>query len=92
MFKPPESGSPAERAIDRFVPSDEHLTDALRQGQDVGANVIFDAVGGVTFEAALNSLAHRGRLVEIAATGRASIKNINLRNFYRNRKPDHRRR
>ena len=82
--KPPESGSPAERAIDRFVPSDEHLADALRQAtRGSGANVVFDAVGGVTFEAALNSLAHRGRLVEIAATGRASVE-FNLRNFYHN--------
>ena len=48
-----------------------------------GANAIFDAVGGVTFEAALKSLAHRGRLVEISATGRARVE-FDLRDFYRN--------
>jgi NADPH:quinone reductase len=82
--KAPESGSPAERAIDRFVPSDEHLSDSLRQATGgLGANVIFDAVGGVTFEAALKSLAHCGRLVEIAATGRARVE-FDLRDFYHN--------
>ena len=82
--KAPESGSPAERAIDRFVPSDEHLADAIRQAtRGLGANVVFDAVGGVTFEPALNSLAHRGRLVEISATGCASV-NLDLRNFDHN--------
>jgi NADPH2:quinone reductase len=82
--KPPEPNSPAQRSIDRFVPSDEHMTDAIRQatgGQ--GANVIFDAVGGITFEAALKSLAHRGRLVEISATGRPRVE-FDLRDFYHN--------
>ena len=80
----PEASSPAERAIDRFVPSDEHLSDGLRQATGgLGANVIFDAVGGVTFEAALKSLAHRGRLVAIAATGRARVE-FDLRDFYHN--------
>lgn len=82
--KPPESGSPAERAIDHFVPSDEHLTEGIREAtRGSGANVIFDAVGGIMFEPALNSLAHRGRLVEIAATGRARVE-FDLRNFYHN--------
>jgi NADPH:quinone reductase-like Zn-dependent oxidoreductase len=48
-----------------------------------GANVIFDAVGGITFEAAVKSLAHRGRLVEISATGRTRVE-FDLRDFYHN--------
>src|SRR5450631_1073992 len=80
----PTPDSPAERSIDRFVPSDEHLTDAVRQATGgSGANVIFDAVGGVTFEPALKSLAHRGRLVTISATGRARVE-FDLRDFYHN--------
>ena len=80
----PTPDSPAERSIDRFVPSDEHLTDAVRQAAGrSGANVIFDAVGGVTFEPALKSLAHRGRLVTISATGRARVE-FDLRDFYHN--------
>jgi len=82
--KAPEPGSPAERSIDRFVPSDGQFSDAVRQATGgLGANVIFDAVGGVTFEGALKSLAHRGRLVEIAATGRPSVE-FDLRELYHN--------
>jgi NADPH:quinone reductase-like Zn-dependent oxidoreductase len=36
-----------------------------------GADMVFDLVGGVMFRNAVNSLALRGRLVEIAATGSA---------------------
>jgi NADPH2:quinone reductase len=80
----PAAASPAERSIDCFVPSDEHLTDAVRQATNgLGANVIFDAVGGVTFEASLKSLAERGRLVEISATGRTRVE-FDLRDFYHN--------
>jgi NADPH:quinone reductase len=80
----PASGSPAERSIDRFVLSDERLTENVRQAAGgSGVNVVFDAVGGVAFEAALKSLAHRGRLVEISATGRARVE-FDLRDFYHN--------
>ena len=80
----PTPDSPAEHSIDRFVPSDEHLTDAVRQAAGgSGANVIFDAVGGVTFEPALKSLAQRGRLVTISATGRVRVE-FDLRDFYHN--------
>jgi NADPH2:quinone reductase len=80
----PAPGSPAQRSIDHFVPSDEHLTDSVRQATgSLGANVIFDAVGGITFESALKALAHRGRLVEISATGRARVE-FDLRDFYHN--------
>jgi NADPH:quinone reductase-like Zn-dependent oxidoreductase len=80
----PAPASPAERSIDNFVPSNEHLTDSVREATGgSGANVIFDAVGGVTFEAALKSLAHRGRLIEISATGGARVE-FDLRDFYHN--------
>jgi NADPH2:quinone reductase len=81
---PPAPGSPAARSIDRYVPSDEHLTAAIRDATNgAGANVVFDAVGGITFEAALKSLALLGRLVVIAATGRTRVE-FDVRDFYHN--------
>ncbi len=81
---PPAPGSPAARSIDRYVPSDEHLTTAIRDATNgAGANVVFDAVGGITFEAAIKSLALLGRLVVIAATGRARVE-FDVRDFYHN--------
>jgi NADPH:quinone reductase len=81
---PPAPGSPAARSIDCYVPSDEHMTEAIRQAtKGLGANVVFDAVGGITFEPALKSLAHLGRLVTISATGRSRVE-FDLRDFYHN--------
>ena len=57
-------------AVDAFFPSDKHLVERIRAytgGR--GADVVYDAVGGVMFEPALHSLARRGRVVEISATG-----------------------
>ncbi|MFD0503505.1 zinc-binding dehydrogenase [Streptomyces chiangmaiensis] len=46
-----------------------------------GAEVVYDAVGGVTTAAALASLAQRGRLVVISAVGTPTVE-INLPDFY----------
>jgi NADPH:quinone reductase-like Zn-dependent oxidoreductase len=79
----PAAGSPAERAIDRFVASDQHLPDALREATGgLGTNVIFDAVGAA-FEPTLKALAHRGRMVNISAIGNGRV-DFNLRDFYHN--------
>src|SRR6202035_4252603 len=48
-----------------------------------GADVVFDLVGGVMFRNAVDSLALRGRLVEIAATGRREV-SFDLADFYHN--------
>jgi NADPH:quinone reductase-like Zn-dependent oxidoreductase len=48
-----------------------------------GADVVLDLVGGVMFRSALNCLALRGRLVEIAATSRRKV-SFDLVDFYRN--------
>src|SRR6202043_2148420 len=48
-----------------------------------GADVVFDLVGGVMFRSAVNSLALRGRLVEIAATGQREV-TFDLADFYHN--------
>jgi NADPH2:quinone reductase len=50
---------------------------------DKGADVVFDLVGGVMFRSAVDSLAWRGRLVEIAATGQREV-SFDLADFYHN--------
>ena len=47
------------------------------------AEVVFDLVGGVMFRSALECLALRGRLVEIAATGQREVR-FDLADFYHN--------
>lgn len=46
-----------------------------------GADVVYDAVGGVTTPAALASLAHRGRLVVISSVGTRTVE-IGLLDLY----------
>jgi NADPH2:quinone reductase len=48
-----------------------------------GADVVLDLVGGVMFRSAVNCLALRGRLVEIAATGQREV-SFDLSDFYHN--------
>jgi NADPH:quinone reductase-like Zn-dependent oxidoreductase len=48
-----------------------------------GADVVFDAVGGVMFRTALGCLALRGRLIEISATGQREV-TFDLPDFYHN--------
>lgn len=83
-LRAPAENSPAARAIDAFVSSTGDLAKAIRDATGGrGADVIFDAVGGVTFEPALRALAHHGRLVAIAATGTPRVE-FDLRDFYHN--------
>jgi NADPH:quinone reductase-like Zn-dependent oxidoreductase len=76
---------PAGALIDEFVSTDERDVAAqvkqLTKGK--GAEVVFDAVGGVMFETALLSLRHRGRLVEISGTGKRRVE-FDLIDFYHN--------
>jgi NADPH:quinone reductase-like Zn-dependent oxidoreductase len=82
---PPADGTPAAEIIDEFVPFTHDTAEvaaALRAHTGGrGAEVVYDAVGGVTTPAALASLAQRGRLVVISAVGTATVE-INLRDFY----------
>jgi NADPH:quinone reductase len=48
-----------------------------------GADVVFDLVGGIMFRNAVNSLALRGRLIEIAVTGQREV-SFDLADFYHN--------
>jgi NADPH:quinone reductase-like Zn-dependent oxidoreductase len=81
----PVDGSPAAEIIEDFVQFDgdtEAATAALRERTGGrGAEVIYDAVGGVTTPVALGSLAQRGRLVAISSVGTREIR-IDLPDFY----------
>jgi len=48
-----------------------------------GADVVYDAVGGMMFRTALACLALRGRLIEIAVTGQREV-SFDLADFYHN--------
>ena len=83
----PADGTPAASIIEEFVASEgspEEVGSQVRRltaGQ--GADVVYDAVGGVTTPAALASLAHRGRLVVISAVGTQTVQ-IDLPDLYHN--------
>jgi NADPH:quinone reductase len=81
----PSPETPAAAVIDHFVAIDP----AVDVGGEIkkltggeGAEVVYDAVGGVTTPAALAAVAHRGRLVVISAIGPAV--EIDLRALYHN--------
>ncbi|MEK6293225.1 MAG: zinc-binding alcohol dehydrogenase family protein, partial [Paraburkholderia tropica] len=66
----PDADSPAARLIDAFVPMDADTARRVRElTGGAGADVVYDAVGGVAFELALSLAKRRGRVVEISATG-----------------------
>jgi NADPH:quinone reductase len=72
--RPPARGSPAASRIDAYLPLDGDVAAAVEAQTDGrGVDVVFDAVGGVMFKTALSCLAHKGRLIEIAATGRRRV-------------------
>ncbi|MEV6737154.1 zinc-binding alcohol dehydrogenase family protein [Streptomyces sp. NPDC051104] len=81
----PADGTPAAEIIDEFVPfvpdSAEVAEILLAHTGGRGAEVVYDAVGGVTTASALASLAQRGRLVVISAVGTPTVE-INLPDFY----------
>jgi NADPH2:quinone reductase len=71
-------------SFDAWALSDHDLPARIRELTDRnGAEVVYDAVGGVMFAPALQCVAHRGRLVEISATGATDV-TFNLRDFYHN--------
>jgi NADPH2:quinone reductase len=83
----PADGTPAASIIHDFVALEGRPSDVGSQIKRLtggrGADVVFDAVGGVTTPAALASLARRGRLVVISAVGTQTVE-INLVGLYRN--------
>lgn len=80
----PRPGTPAADVITAFVPLDAEVgTEVKRLTGGRGADVVYDAVGGVTTHAALASLAPRGRLVVVSAVGPRTV-DIDLVSLYRN--------
>jgi NADPH2:quinone reductase len=75
----------AAAAIDQFfVLQDKPLESSVRDATNGrGAEVVFDTVGGPMFEPALKSLAHRGRLLELASVGDRRV-SFDLLDFYHN--------
>jgi NADPH:quinone reductase-like Zn-dependent oxidoreductase len=80
----PDPASAVARATDAFISGVSDTAAAVRDALGGhGADVVFDAVGGVMFRTALACLAPRGRLIAISATGQREV-TFNLMDFYRN--------
>ncbi|MEX3932377.1 zinc-binding alcohol dehydrogenase family protein [Paraburkholderia phymatum] len=77
----PDADSPAGRLIDHYVPLDDNAVQRVKELG--GADVVYDAVGGVAFETALKLAKWRGRVVEISATGKRRV-DFDLIDFYHN--------
>jgi NADPH:quinone reductase len=82
---PPPAGSAILDIADVLLTEETDLQSAVRQANDGrGADVVYDCVGGkAMFATALDCLAHRGRLVEISATGGREVQ-LDLADFYHN--------
>jgi len=80
----PHPDAPILGIADKLIIGAEDLPAEVRATTDgKGADVVFDLVGGVMFRNAVASLALRGRLVEIAATGGREV-SFDLPDFYHN--------
>jgi NADPH:quinone reductase-like Zn-dependent oxidoreductase len=83
----PAADTPAASVIEEFIAVDgspqEVGSQVRRLTAGQGADVVYDAVGGVTTPAALAALAHRGRLVVISAVGTQTVQ-IDLTDLYHN--------
>jgi NADPH:quinone reductase len=80
----PHPDAPIHDIAERLIIGAEDLPAEIRKATDgKGADVVFDLVGGVMFRSAVNSLALRGRLIEIAATGQREV-SFDLADFYHN--------
>jgi NADPH2:quinone reductase len=80
----PHPDAPIHGIAEKLILGTEDLPAEVRMATGGnGADVVFDLVGGVMFRSAVNSLALRGRLVEIAATGQREV-SFDLADFYHN--------
>ena len=76
--------APARAVAEKLIIGAKELPAEVRAATGgKGADVVFDLVGGIMFRNALNCLALRGRLVEIAATGQREV-TFDLADFYHN--------
>jgi NADPH2:quinone reductase len=80
----PRADAPIHAIAEQLIVGVEDLPAAIRAATGgKGADVVFDLVGGVMFRNAVNSLALRGRLIEIAVTGQREV-SFDLADFYHN--------
>ncbi|CAD6559503.1 D-arabitol-phosphate dehydrogenase [Paraburkholderia kirstenboschensis] len=79
----PLPDSPAGRLVDHYVPISEDAAPRVRELANGGVDLVYDAVGGVTFELALSLAKRRGRVIEISATGKRRVE-FDLIDFYHN--------
>jgi NADPH2:quinone reductase len=80
----PRADAPIHAIADKLIVGSEDLPGDIRAATGgKGADVVFDLVGGVMFRNAVNSLAQRGRLIELAATGQREV-SFDLADFYHN--------
>jgi NADPH2:quinone reductase len=80
----PHPDAPIHGIAEKLILGAEDLPAEVRAATGgKGADVVFDLVGGIMFRNAVNSLALRGRLVEIAATGQREV-SFDLADFYHN--------
>jgi NADPH2:quinone reductase len=80
----PHPDAPIQAIAEKLIIGAEDVPAEVRAATGgKGAEVVLDLVGGVMFLGALKSLALRGRLVEIAATGQREV-SFDLVDFYHN--------
>jgi NADPH2:quinone reductase len=80
----PHPDAPIHAIAEKLIVGAEDLPAEVRAATaGKGADVVFDLVGGVMFRSAVDGLALRGRLIEIAATGQREV-SFDLANFYHN--------
>jgi NADPH:quinone reductase len=80
----PHAGAPINTIAETLIIGAQNLSGEVRKATGGrGVDVVFDLVGGVMFRTALDCLALRGRLIEIAATGQREV-TFDLPDFYHN--------
>ena len=79
-----ETAHDPEQSVERWVklPEDDLASAVMDFTGGLGVDVVFNMVGGETFEASVNCLAHYGRMVCIAATGERRV-TFDLMHFYK---------
>lgn len=80
----PRPDAPIQTIAEKLIIGADDLPAEIRAATaGRGADVVFDLVGGVMFRSAVGSLALRGRLIEIAATGQREV-SFDIADFYHN--------
>ena len=78
----PRADAPILTIAEKLLIGGDDLPARIREATNGrGADVVFDLVGGIMFRSALGSLALRGRLIEIAATGQREV-SFDIADFY----------